>query len=145
MLQMPRIPPAKGFRFENVEAHQLRQQLAAEIRETIMVLIKSTYVPAWQDMFRRFADCIEPGSVRDNARIPYPVTSPNDRHGTQIGCVYARLGWVIKLYWDMHFDGVNNTGLIRGLLADLRAWAARGIDKCKLAGSPRDGYWLEVV
>ena len=145
MLQMPRIPQPKGFRFENVEAHQLRQQLAAEIRETIMVLIKSTYVPAWQDMFRRFADCIEPGSVRDNARIPYPVTSPSDRHGTQIGCVYARLGWVLKLYWDTCFDGVNKSPEIHAHLSELRSWAACKIERCKVAGSPRDGYWLEVA
>ena len=145
MLQMPRIPPAKGFHFENVEAHQLRQTLAKEIRETIEVLIKGTYVPGWQSMYYRFIDCIEPGGIRNDARIPYPALGPNDRRGTNIGCVYARLGFIIKLYWDMCFDGVNNTGLIRGLLADLRSWASCGINKCKLVGNPRDGYYLEVV
>ena len=145
MLQMPRIPQPKGFRFENVEAHQLRQQLAAEIRETIMVLIKSTYVPAWQDMFRRFADCIEPGSVRDAARIPYPVMGRSNHATTQIGVIYGVLSGVINLYWNMCFDGADTASEIRGLLADLRSWASCGINKCKLVGNPRDGYYLEVV
>jgi hypothetical protein len=96
-------------------------------------------------MFYKFINCVEPGAVRDNARIPYPALGPNDRRGTNIGCVYARLGWIVKLYWDMCFDGVNNAGPIRGLLADLRAWAACRIEKCKMVGNPRDGYWLEGV
>lgn len=144
-LQLPRVPAPKSFRFDGVAEYQLRQTLAAEIRETVEALIRSTYVPGWQSMYYKFINCLEPGAVRDNARIPYPALGPNDRRGTNIGCVYARLGWIVKLYWDMCFDGADHAVTIRQYLADLRSWAACGVEKCKLAGNPRDGYWLEVV
>jgi len=144
MLHIPRVPTVKGFSFGNVEAHQTRRALAVEIRATIEALLKSTYAPGWQGMFYKFIDCIEPGRERDLARLPYPSDSPNDRRGTNIGCVYARLSFLIQLYWSQCLDGADNTERVRACLNDLRGWAARGIDKCKMAGNPRDGYWLEI-
>jgi hypothetical protein len=141
-LRLPRVPTPKGFHFEGVAEHQLRQALAGEIRETIKTLIASTYVPGWQGMFYKFLDAVEPGTERDDARIPYPALGPNDRRGTKIGCVYARLGWVVKLWYDLCFAGADNAALIREYLADLRSWAAAGFEKCRLAGNPLEGYWL---
>jgi hypothetical protein len=143
-LSIPRVPPAPGFKFEGVKEHKTRQALAAEIKETIEALIKSTYVPSWQGMFYGFMNCIEPGSVRNLSRLPYQAAGPNDTAGTKIGCVYAGLSWVIQLYWDQCLDGKDNTAQIRQHLADLRIPVACGIDRCKLCGSPRTGYWLSV-
>ena len=146
MLQIPKVPTIrKGFSFGDVGRHELRQQLATEIRETIEALIASTYVPGWQGMFYKFRNCIEPGAQRDDARIPYPVTGPNDRHGTQIGCVYARLGWVVKLFWDFCFGVEINVGELRGYIHSLHEFATAGIDKCEVLGNPREGYWLGVT
>ena len=144
-LQLPHVPPVvKGFHFEGVEQHQLRQTLAAEIRETIEALVRSTYVPGWQGIFYKFRDCIESGRVRDPARLPYQVQGPNDTAGTKIGCVYARLSWVIQAYWDLCLDGKDNAARIRGYLGDLREIATCGIDRCRLSGDVRHGYWLEI-
>ena len=147
MLQMPRIPQPKGFRFENVEAHQLRQQLAAEIRETIMVLIKSTYIASYADTLYKYADVITPGDVRDHARLPVPSARPNDMRDsrTNIAVVYARLSYLIQLFWDTCLDGTDNATEIRRHLMDLRAIASYGIDRCRRVGNPREGYWLEVA
>lgn len=145
-LQLPRVPaPKTGFHFDGVAEHQTRQALVAEIRETIEALIKSTYVPGWQVMFYKFIDCLAPGTVRDDARLPYPTAGPNDRAGTKIGCVYARLSWVIQLYWAQCFEGADNTERIRYCLDDLQQWAARGVDKCRIEGDVRQGYWLGVL
>lgn len=146
MLQLPRVPPVvKGFHFEGVEAHQLRQTLAAEIRETIEALIKSTYVPGWQSVLYKFRDCVEPGQVRDPARLPYPVAGPNDTAGTKIGCIYARLSWVIQAFWSLCLDNATeNAPRIRGYLEGLHEIAACGIDRCRIEGDVRHGYWLEV-
>jgi len=145
MLQIPKVPTVtKGFHFENVAAHQLRQDLAVKIRECIMTLIAATYVPNWQGMFYKFIDCIEPGTVKDLARLPYQARGPNDTTGTQIGCVYARLSWIIQLYWVQCLDAVDNTRIIRQYIDDLRKWAIHGIANCRLEGDIRHGYWLSV-
>ncbi len=145
MLRIPKGPTVrKGFTFGNVTQYECKQALALEIKDTITVLAKSVRVPDWRDTFWKFRGCINPGSVRDPARLPYPATGPNDRAGTKIGCVYARLAWAIQLYWDVCLDGVDNAELIRGYLKDLRDWAAFGIDNCKLVGNPREKYWLET-
>jgi len=144
-LQLPHVPPVvKGFQFTGVAEHQTRQALAVEIRQTIEALIKSTYVPGWQSMFYKFIDCIPSGTVRDLARLPYPVQGPNDTAGTKIGVVYARLSFIIQRYWDQCLDGTDNAARIRGYLGDLREIAAYGIDRCRLSGDVRHGYWLEV-
>ncbi len=145
MLKIPIVPPeSTGFHFDAaaVQAHQLRQTLAEEIRETIEVLIKSTYVPGWQGMFYKFRDCVEPGSMRNLSRLPYQASGPNDTSGAKIGCVYARLSWTIQLYWDQCLDGKDNVVQIRTYLFSLRQIAMEGIDKCKQFGNPREGYWL---
>lgn len=146
MLQIPRVPTVKtGFYFEGVAEHQLKQQLAAEIRETIKALIESTYVPGWQEMLYKFINCIESGQVRDLARLPYPTNGPNSTAATPIGCVYARLSWTIQLFWSQCLDGTDNTAQIRTYLFSLRQIAMVGIDKCKMLGNPREGYWLARV
>lgn len=144
-LQLPHVPPiVKGFRFEGVQEHQLRQTLATEIRQTIEVLIKSTYVPSWQGVFYKFRDCIEPGRMQDLARLPYPTNGPNSTAATKIGVVYARLSWCIQLYWAQCLEGAGNTERLRNYLDDLRQWATVGIEKCEIKGNPKDGYWLGV-
>jgi hypothetical protein len=147
MLQIPRVPSeSSGFHFdaEAVQAHQTRQALAEEIRETIEALVTSTYIPGWQGMFHKFRDCIEPGAVRNLSRLPYQASGSNDTSGTKIGCVYARLSWAIQLYWDQCLDSRDNTALIREYLCDLGQIAAAGIDKGKMLGNLRTGYWLSV-
>ncbi len=144
-LQLPHVPPVvRGFHFEGVAEHRTRQALAAEIKETIEALIKSTYVPGWQGVFYEFIECISPGTVWNAARLPYPVPGPNDTAGTKIGVVYARLSFVIQAYWSQCLDGADNTARIRGYLGDLREIAAYGIDRCRLSGDVRHGYWLSV-
>jgi hypothetical protein len=143
-LQMPSIPSGKPSIFAGAKVHQTRQALAAEIRETIEILLKSTYVPGYTDTLRKYLAAVEPGRVRDPARLPVSSTGPNSKAATKIGCVYARLSFLIQLFWDQVLDKTDNAAQIRGHLADLRAWATCGIDKCRLAGNPQDGYWLEV-
>ncbi|MEN6534506.1 MAG: hypothetical protein ABFD89_12635 [Bryobacteraceae bacterium] len=142
---MPSVPAPKGFHFENVEAYRTRQALAAEIRETVEALIASTYVSGYLDTLRKYLAAIEPGTVRDFARLPVPASSPCDARGrTNIACVYAKLSFLIQLFWDQALDGTNNAGVIRGHLADLRAWAAHGIDKCVRVGNEREGWTLQA-
>lgn len=145
-LKMPRIPAPEGFHFKDVAGHQLRRALAKEIRETIKILCKSVCVPGYPSTLQKYLAVIEPGAVKDPARLPVPSSGPWDMGGkTNIGCVYARLGWVIQLYWELCLNGANNTRDIRKYLADLRAWAAAGIDKCAHVGSSREGWTLEVT
>jgi hypothetical protein len=140
---IPKVPIVRrGFHFEDVTGHQLRQALAGEIREAIEALTRSIYVPGWQDMFYKFADCIEPGTVKTLTRLPYQTVGPNSTTATRIGCVYARLSWCIQLYWSHCFDGMDNVAQLRAYLQSLREIAARGIDKCRMLGSPGQGYWL---
>ena len=143
MLQMPRVPSVPKV-FPNVQAHQLRQALAAEIEECIRALIASTIIPGWIGTLYRFIQCIPPGSVQNLARLPYQAQGPNSTAGTQIGVVYARLSWVIRLYWDLCLGGCDNARVIRQYIDELRKWAACGIEKCRLSGDVRHGYWLEV-
>lgn len=149
MLQIPHvpsIPKVSGFRFKGVVEHQTRQALAAEIKETIDALIKSTYIPGYIAGLRRYANIIDPGKIRPWQLLPYKSNGPNDRLGdTKIACVYARLSWVIQMFWNLCLDGADNAVAIRGHLSDLRTWAAAGIDNCKILGSPHDGYWLVGV
>jgi hypothetical protein len=144
-LRMPSVPAGKPPIFADAKAHQTHQALATEIRETIETLLKNTYVPGYIDTLRKYLTAIEPGRVRDPARLPVPSMGPTSRVATNIGCVYARLSWLIQLFWDQVLDGADNTAQIRGYLIDLRAWAVCGIDKCRLVGNPRDGWMLEVV
>lgn len=143
-LRMPDVPTPKGFRFVGATEHQLRRSLAADIRDTIKALIKSTPVPGYQQMFYKFMAVVEPTDTPDYARIPYQSKQTNDTHGTKIGCVYARLAHAMRCYYDLCGGIECRPDAIRGYLADLRAWAAAGIDRCRLMGDVRSGFWLEV-
>jgi len=117
-----------------------------EIRATCEALIKSTYVPSYQEMFRRYTMAVDPGEIRDPCRLPpYATQGPNDARGvSKIGCVYARLSWVLKLYWDLCLDGADNAPALRQYLTGLRAVAERGVEKCVMEGDTRMGFWLGV-
>jgi hypothetical protein len=145
-LQIPRVPSPEstGFHFDAaaVQAHQTRQALAEEIRGTIRTLIASIHIPGYKDTLRKFLDAVEPGSVRDWARLPYVASGPYDKTGTKIGVVCARLSWVIQHFWDVCFDGADYSLCIEESCRDLRAWAVYGIDKCELCGNSRLGYCL---
>jgi hypothetical protein len=141
-LQLPKVPAPKGFHFAGVREHQLRQELADEIRQTIMYMVRQTYIPSYVDTLRRFLSVVESGEIRDPARLPYRASGPNDIHGTKIGCVYARLSFVIQLYWRQCLDGQDNAEHIRMYLAELRDTGKCGIDKCDMEGDIRHGFWL---
>lgn len=145
MLQMPRIPPATGFHFEGVQQYRLKQALAQEIRALLHDMRRQTITPGYQDMFLRFIDAIEPGEVRPFNKLPYATPGPNDMRGpTRIACVYARLSWMIQLFWDLCIDGKDNAALIRQYIEDMRRVSVYGIDRCRINGDERHGRWLEV-
>jgi hypothetical protein len=145
-MNIPHVPVVADFGFKGVAQHQLRQLLAAEIYSTCDTLIKTCVAPAWQEMFRKYQAAIDPGAIRDPTRLPpYATQGPNDPRGvSKIGCVYARLSWVLKLYWDLCLDGADNAPAIRQYLDGLRAVAQCGIDKCSMSGDCRHGYWVEI-
>jgi hypothetical protein len=142
-VNIPPPPTLKGFHFRGVAAHQLRQDLADEIRSVIKEWAKSIVTPAWLGTLYKFLDCIEPGTVKNSARLPWQAISPNDRVGTKIGCVFSRISWAIQLYWDQCLDGADNAAEIRQYLTDLREWCEH-FGRCVVKGSPKDGHWLEV-
>jgi len=146
MLNIPIVPAVtKGFHFEGVAAHQTRQALAEEIRTLLIDMRKQTVIRGYQEMFTKFIESIEPGTVRNWSRLPYATAGPNDARGTtKIACIYARLSWVVQLYWDLCLDEKDYAGLIRMYVEDLHRVSAYGIDRCQMAGDVRHGFWLEV-
>ena len=146
MLNIPIVPAVtKGFHFEGVAAHQTRQALAKEIRTLLIDMRKQTVIRGYQEMFTKFIEAIEPGAVRNWSRLPYATAGPNDARGiTKIACIYARLSWIVQLFWDLCFGGKGSAMLLRHYIEDLRRVSAYGIDKCQMAGDERHGFWLEV-
>jgi len=146
MLNIPIVPAVtKGFHFEGVAAHQTRQALAEEIRTLLLDMRKQTVIPSYQEQFTKFIEAINPGSVRPFYRLPYPSSNPNDLRGqTKIAAVYAKLSWLIQLFWDTVLDGKDNADLIRRYLTELRQVSTYGIDCCRLSGDERHGWFLEV-
>jgi hypothetical protein len=146
MLQIPRVPTVKPtFSFGNVALHQAKQDLGKEIIECLRWMQTRTVVPAYQEMLGRFIAAVPcTTGIRDPARLPYPASGPVDLRGTsKLGCMYARLSWIVQIYWTMCIDGIDQSGYIHEHLAWVRTVWERGVDKCKLIGSPREGWTLD--
>jgi hypothetical protein len=147
-LRIPPIPkaPAKGFVFEGAALHQAKQDLGKELVELFRWMAKTTMVPGYQDIFRRFGAAVPcPAGVRDLTRLPYQaIRGPCDTRGlSPLGCVYAEASFAVQLYWDLCIDGqLAEAEDIRQHIAHLRDVWDRGVDKCEWIGSPREGWRL---
>lgn len=143
---IPKCPAVKPpFSFGDVTLHQAKQDIGKEIVECLRWMQKATFVPSYHEMFGKFIAAVPcTTDVRDPARLPFPATGPSATSGTsKLGCLYTRLSWVVQIYWAMCIDGDDNTAAIRWHLAWARAVWARGVEKCKLIGSPRGGWTLD--
>ena len=144
---IPKCPSVKPpFSFGDVPLYQAKQDLGKEIVECLRWMQKTTVVPSYQEMFGKFIAAVPcTAGFRDPARLPYPAPGPAAPQGiSKLGCVYTRLSWVIQVYWSMCIDGIDHSDMIRGHLAWARAVWSHGVEKCKMIGSPREGYTLEV-
>jgi hypothetical protein len=145
---IPKCPSVKSppFSFGDVPLYQAKQDLGKEIAECLRWMQKNTVVPGYQEMLGRFIAAVPcTAGVRDPARLPYQAQGPAALSGTsRLGCVYTRLSWVIQVYWLMCIDGIDQSKVIREHLAWVRAVWSHGVEKCKVIGSPREGWTLEV-
>jgi hypothetical protein len=148
MLQIPRIPSVKPpFTFGDTAMYQAKQDLGKEIVECLRWMQKNTIVPAYQDMLGKFIAAVPcTSNIRDFTRLPYAASGPLDLRGnSELGCVYTRLSWLIQMYWDMCIDSNNRSLAIRAHLEWVRAVWSKGVHKCKIIGSSREGWTLEVL
>jgi hypothetical protein len=143
---IPKCPTVKPpFSFGDVAQYQAKQDVGKEIIECLKWMQKNTIVPGYQEMLGKFIAAVPcTTTVRDPARLPFPAIGPAATSGTsKLGCVYTRLSWVVQIYWTMCIDGDDNTAVIREHLAWVRDVWTRGVEKCKLIGSPREGWTLD--
>ena len=145
---IPKCPTVKppAFSFGDTALYQAKQDIDKEIVECLRWMQRSTAVPSYQEMLGKFIAAVPcTSNIRDHARLPYQAISGADGKGTsKLGCVYTRLSWVVQIYWTMCIDGVDQSDMIREHLAWVRAVWTKGVDKCKMIGSPREGWTLEV-
>jgi len=144
---IPKCPTVKpAFSFGDTALYQAKQDLGKEIIECLRWMQKATFVPSYHEMLGKFIAAVPcTTDIRDFTRLPYPATGPADVRGaSKLACLYTRLSWVVQIYWTMCIDGVDQSDMIREHLAWVRAVWTKGVDKCKLIGSPREGWTLEV-
>lgn len=120
------------------------ENMADAIRGLIKDFRSDTHLPAVQEMLTKFLGAVKPGPSVDVMRLPYPASGPNSNKGTDLGCLYTRLSWLIQRYWSMCIHGDETPEHLQQYIDDLRAIQIAGLRNCRVTGDERHGYWLEV-
>jgi len=152
MMHIPPPPPLptipKPPLFPNARKMQTEKQLGDDIRDLCSRLAKSTILPGWQDVLWKFRGAVAPNGVCDNSRLPIPASAPNSSKPQPIACLYARLAWVIRCYWQLCVHGTEDEAHIRQYLNDIEPLLNGdrlevALDRCDVVGDERTGYWIE--
>lgn len=149
------IPSAKTAKpkaplFPQARKIQMEQRLGGDIQELCKKLAQAVRTPDWRETFWKFRDVMYPNGILDDTRLPVTCISPNANRKQAVLCVYARLAWIIRLYWKLCVTESGNEAHIRQYMAELDSLLAKGesleatLKRCDVMGDERTGYWLHI-
>jgi len=156
----PPVVPLPPAIFAGTEKKREDADLGKLIRDLLTKMLKITYVPGWQEMLIRYRAVINPGTVVDVNKLPYPATSPNQmvlrgKEHMPLACLYTRLSWTLLSYWRLCVDGAGDADTVLGYVRELDELIShtdeRGnqlhlqqvLLRCDVVGDNRTGYQLE--